>query len=202
MRRATQSPPRPTIARTEASPARQGPIPTSPFTPPVGCTHQASEHASFHPARLPPSVCVFSPLRAGTPTLFLIHAQRNGGSATLHGAGQPCPAPTWPPSAHRARSTPHTPTSPHQRREHASKQAGQRGGGTTLPHNPKQAHTSNHANTPTNTGSSANTKPQPPASKHAHNRYSPTRANTFAPTPQRVGKQGSVSAKQWGSTPA
>lgn len=65
-----------------------------------------------------------------------------------------------PPIGHA--EPPHTPTSPHQRREHQPSKRG-RGGGTTLSHHPKQAR--QHQSTQTPKGEHAprvNTKPSHP----------------------------------------
>ena len=91
------------------------------------------------------------------------------------------PLPGRPPPIGHA-EPPHTPTAPTPEREHASKQAGARGGGTTLSHHPqasahKQARKHQKANTPR----AQTPNPSHPPSKHAHNRCCPTRANTKRP---------------------
>lgn len=139
-----------------------------------------------------------SPLRAGTPTLNLLSStrtQRRQRHPAAHGAGHDCPAPlpplTWPPTGSRTRFS-----SPHQRREHQPSKRG-RSGGTMIVPPPPGERTHQSTQTPqANTGSSANTQPQPPASKHAHSKPQQVRpqANTRnVPTPTRVGTP-SVSA--------
>ena len=108
------------------------------------------------------------------------------------GRDKRCPAPLPLPRTQGSIAHANKPT---PEREHASKQAGQRGGGTTLPHHPKQARQHQEsANTPSEHTPNANT--QPPASKHAHSKPQQVRpqANTRnVPTPTRVGTP-SVSA--------
>lgn len=100
------------------------------------------------------------------------------------GRDNPCPAPTWPPSAHRASAEPRTRQQrPHQRREHQPiKREG--AAGHDCPTTPKQAHTSKHANTHANTPVAQTPNPA------THRANTPTvspschpHANTRAPTP-------------------
>lgn len=139
-----------------------------------------------------------SPLRAGTPTLNLLSStrtQRRQRHPAAHGAGHDCPAPlpplTWPPTGSRTRFS-----SPHQSVNTQPSKRG-RSGGTMIVPPPPGERTHQSTQTPqTNTGSSANTQPQPPASKHAHSKPQQVRpqANTRnVPTPTRVGTP-SVSA--------
>lgn len=95
-------------------------------------------------------------------------------------------------AAHRL---PHTLFKPTPEREHQPSKRGRSGGTMIIPPPPGER---THQSTQTpqaNTGSSANTQPQPPASKHAHSKPQQVRphANTRAPTPERVGTP-SVSA--------
>lgn len=87
--------------------------------------------------------------------------QRNGGSATLYGAGQRCPAPL-PLPPHPKGGASHTPTSPRQSVSKQASKPGQGGGGTTLPHHPTKAPTPKHANTPSEHAPRVNTKPSHP----------------------------------------
>lgn len=107
------------------------------------------------------------------PQSSLIHAQRNGDSATnaRKGAGQPCPAPTRPPSAHRARRTTAHTFQAHTRGVNTNQASGAGADAATLSHHPKQAR--QHQSTQTPKGEHAprvNTKPSHPPSKHAHNK--------------------------------
>ena len=99
------------------------------------------------------------------PTL-LLHATQRGqrhavwGGTTLSRPITVTPAP---------KGASHTPTSPHQSVSTQASKPGQRGGGTTLSHHPKQARQHQEsANTPSEHTPNANTKP--PASKHAHSK--------------------------------
>lgn len=90
----------------------------------------------------------------------------------------------------------HTLFKPTPEREHQPSKRG-RSGGTMIVPPPPGERTHQSTQTPqANTGSSANTQPQPPASKHAHSKPQQVRpqANTRnVPTPTRVGTP-SVSA--------
>ena len=90
----------------------------------------------------------------------------------------------------------HTLFKPTPEREHQPSKRG-RSGGTMIVPPPPGERTHQSTQTPqANTGSSANTQPQPPASKHAHSKPLQVRpqANTRnVPTPTRVGTP-SVSA--------
>ena len=91
--------------------------------------------------------------------------------ATLYGAGQRCPAPYCytPHAGGQAQNRAHA-NKPTPEREHASKQAGARRRDHTVPPPPSKRANTKSANTHTNTGSSANTQPNHPPSKHAHNK--------------------------------
>ena len=102
----------------------------------------------------------------------------------MYGAGQSCPAPTLPPSAHRAHATAHTPKPPTPEREHQPSKPGQRRRDHTVPPPPSER-TQASTQTPTRTHpESANTQPNHPQANtptaspccHPH-------ANTRAPTP-------------------
>ena len=115
-------------------------------------------------------------------------------SATLHGAGQSCPAPTLPPSAHRAHATAHTPKPPTQAREHANKQGGQGAVGHRTPHHPTKAPTPRKRKHP---HEHEKAQPSHPASKHAHNKPqqgTPPREHTKNAHTKRVGANKCVSA--------
>lgn len=107
---------------------------------------------------------------------------------------------TVTPHAGGKRSTPHTPTAPTPEREHASKQAVARGGGTTLSHHPKQARQHQKrkhqkANTPVAQTPNPNHPPgEQTRPQQASARYAPKRTQASVPTPTRVGTP-SVSAE-------
>lgn len=86
-------------------------------------------------------------------------------SATLHGAGQSCPAPTLPPSAHRVHRTAHTSKPPTPEREHQpTKQSRGKGRRDHTVPPPQASAPTPKAQTPKGEHtSSVNTKPQPPA---------------------------------------
>ena len=117
-------PARPTLARPEA--------PLTPCSAPTGGTRShVGERKRI----------VFTTLGSTltlTPNPSLLPRARSIRAAppTAYGAGQRCPAPLPLPRTQGSIAHANKPT---PEREHASKQAGQRGGGTTLSHHPKQA---------------------------------------------------------------
>ena len=177
------------------------------------------EHAPPPPPRPPPSAPRVSPppslprlsarVRARVSALRAPHTprlsprtQQPGSATNAHkGAGQPCPAPTWPPSAHRAHTSRAHANKPTPGHEHANKQAGARRRDHTVPPPQASAPTPRkHKHQKANTTVAQTPNPNHPPSKHAHNRCRPTRANTDRAHATARGQARCVSAKQWGDT--
>ena len=124
-------------------------------------TKRVSTPASTPHASLPLCACFHHSGRAPPPSFS---STRNATGAAPRCMGRDMVVPPQqghpPPIGHA--EPPHTPTSPHQRREHQPSKRG-RGGGTTLSHHPKQAR--QHQSTQTPKGEHAprvNTKPSHP----------------------------------------
>lgn len=138
-------------------------------------------------------------MRAPQPTFSLSAPRGDRSSPAPRNRGRDNvvpPLPGRPPPIGHTQAA-HTPTAPTPEREHASKQAGAKGRRDhTVPPPPSERTQASTQTPQANTGSSANTQPQPPASKHAHSKPQQVRpqANTRnVPTPTRVGTP-SVSA--------
>ena len=148
------------------------------------------------PARPAPAPAGGSPL----PPIYPLPAHAAAGHRTPRSMGRDnvVPPHTVTPRTQGASAEPHTRQQAHTpKREHASKQAGQRGGRSHTVPPPHQSANTKARKHPHEHAPRVNTNPSHPPSKHAHNKPQQARpqANTRnVPTQQRVGTP-SVSAE-------
>ena len=175
------------------------------LSPPMRVTTQRATRAPSQANHGPPHVApLLSPIyplflcarvlahHESAPTLLLHATQRGQRHAVWGGTSVVPPHYRYP----APKGASHTPTSPHQSvSTQASKQAGQRGGGTTLSHHPTKAPTPRNANTKRRTRPARKHETQPPTEQTRPQQAcsSTTRANTRSAHTLLCGR-GSVSA--------
>ena len=154
-------------------PESKPPPPARPHSPAGGSTHTlfSTDRGYPFPCRRAQERawgCVHHSERAPPPSIFSLPRARNGGSATQQRMGRD----TIVPPHYRypaPKGASHTPTSPHQRREHASKQAGAKGRrDNDCPTTPSKRVNTKARKHHKRTRPARKHETQPPASKHAH----------------------------------